>query len=559
MSTLLRALAGAALFGLALIPALSAQAQPADIYWSDHWNFIFHQFSDLDGDGTYLGAGEVSHHIGDGEPGTNRPRDLRTTIENGELVSYWLHTTGDLIVRGVDSNGNGLLAGNEVTTFRDSGALDGDSIPSGLDITDDGAVWWTSVLLISQPQNGLARLEDLNGDGDAADPGEQILMVDGNSGHTIEHDLGTAEFIGWSMQHIAAVGDGIMAYAGNDHALYRFDDLNKDGDVLDAGESILLLNASGERADLPMNPDFADGTLKNLQTPAGYPTQFNYIASAMENGLRVFYFGTTASPFNTSGANLLGQGLNFIIFRGIDGNGDGDVNDAGEVRAFFDGSSTDGDPELILLRGLDVLDGGTLYAVEIKPFPALFPGPDGNAWIHRFEDLNGDGDAHDVGELQLGVFDLQIHGHSPEFPNSPAFGNVMADAWDFSVRRLTQWTDMGGASPGSNGTPTLSGSGSLVGGTTAAIDLVNATPGALMLSWLSFSAAPTSALGGTLYAFPFSSQGAWVADGAGNLSLSTAWPVGFPAGTDAWLQFIVQDVGVPAGLTLSNAVKLTMP
>ena len=559
MQPSIRNLIGASLIGLASSASLAAQAQPADIYWSDDWNFVFHRLSDLDGDGSFLGTGEVMQNIANGEFGTTRPRDLRVTMENGTLVNYWLHTTGRTIARGEDLDGNGILQGEEeVKRFRDSGHLDGASIPTALDIADDGAVWWTSTGLLSQTVNGLLRLEDLNGDKDAADPGEQVVMVDGNLPHPFEHDLGTSTMLGWSIRHIAAVGNGMMAYDGTDHAVYLFEDLNQDGDVLDPGESILLLNASGERPDIPINPDFADGTLKNLQTPAGYPTQLNYLASAMENGVRTFYFGTTASPFNpSSGLNHLGQGLNFIIFKGVDGNGDGDINDAGEVGVFFDGSSTDGDPELLIMRGMDVLDGGTVYAMEIKPFPALFAGPDGNAWIHRFEDLNGDGDAADPGETQFELFDLIAHGPGPQFPVPTVFGNLMADAWDFSVHRITQFTDMGGGAPGSNGTPSLTGTGSLILGTPVSIDLENAPPFAQLFLALSGNATPTVFVGGTLFTVPADQYLTRRANAMGKRSISATWSGGLPPGFDVWLQYIVVDPGVPDGTTISNSIKLT--
>jgi hypothetical protein len=280
----------------------------------------------------------------------------------------------------------------------------------------------------------------------------------------------------------------------------------------------------------------------------------------MENGLRAFYFGTSPSPFNTSGQNLLGQGLNFLIFRGVDGNGDGDINDAGEVRTFYDGSFTDGDPDLLLLRGLDVIDGGTVFAVGLDPFPALFPGPNGNIWIHRFEDLNGDGDGMDAGERQLELFDLAVHGYDPVlFPVAPLFGDYMADTWDFAVRRLSPWTDMGGGTVGSNGAPTLAGTGTLQPGSPFTIDLVNAPTNALMLSYLTLSSSPTPAFGGTLFTVPQGGAIFWNADGNGSLSLPATFPMGLPSGLDLFLQFVVLDIGPFPDLLLSNCQKLTTP
>ncbi len=122
-----------------------------------------------------------------------------------------------------------------------------------------------------------------------------------------------------------------------------------------------------------------------------------------------------------------------------------------------------------------------------------------------------------------------------------------------------QWTDLGGGSPGVNGVPTLGATGTLVAGQPFQIDLVDAAPTTPMLAWLSFSSTPFAALGGTVHAFPFASQFPRTSDAAGALSEGGPWPAGVLSGTDLWLQFIVQDLSVPAGLVLSNAVTATTP
>ena len=547
------------LLAWALGPAALAQQQPAQAFWSDNWNDVCHSFTDLDGDGSFIGAGEVEFHVDPLSPAGSATAALQVTEVNGQRVTYWVKESTDTIYRGVDANHDGTLAGAEITVFRNSGALDGNSWPQDLDVTADGAVWWASGLVLSQPLNGVSRLEDLNSDGDAADPGEQILMVNGNAECVVEHDLGSTAISGWYITNLASAGNGVIACSPLDGAIYRFEDKNDDGDVLDAGESILLLNATGEKPDLPMNPDFADGTLRSLQSQAGYPASLRHMATTLEGGKRVFYLGTEVSPFQASGTNLAGQGINFLIFRGVDGNGDGDINDAGEVRLYLNGSHTDGSPNLLILRGLDALDGGTVYAVGVKPYPVLGPGPNGNTWIHRFEDLNGDGDAIDAGEKLLNVFDLQAFGNLALFPLPPNFGNIMSDPWDFAVLRTTPFTDMGGASVGSSGKPVLTGSGPLTPASPLTIALANAKPGAPTLLWLTFSSSPTAKFGGTLYALPNPISFSFVANGAGGLSLPTTWPAGIPAGTDLFLQFLIKDTGAATNFVLSNALKLTTP
>ena len=121
------------------------------------------------------------------------------------------------------------------------------------------------------------------------------------------------------------------------------------------------------------------------------------------------------------------------------------------------------------------------------------------------------------------------------------------------------WTDVGGGTVGANGPDTLVGTGSLVGGTTAGLDLSGVPANALTLAWLSFSSAPVNALGGTVHATPFSSQFLFNASALGELSVSTTWPVGIPAGTEAWFQFLAVDPAVIWGITLSNGLKITTP
>ena len=119
------------------------------------------------------------------------------------------------------------------------------------------------------------------------------------------------------------------------------------------------------------------------------------------------------------------------------------------------------------------------------------------------------------------------------------------------------WSNLGGGSVGIAGQPTLGGEGTLVGGTQAALRLSKAPPFAPMLAWASYSSAPFSALGGTVYPFPYTIQLMVFADSDGYFRGMTTWPVGAPP--SVYFQFIVQDLSVAAGLTLSNAVLASSP
>ena len=121
------------------------------------------------------------------------------------------------------------------------------------------------------------------------------------------------------------------------------------------------------------------------------------------------------------------------------------------------------------------------------------------------------------------------------------------------------WEDLGGGITGINGVPQLTGSGPLVGGTVATLDLVNAPPSALMLAWMAFAPSNIPYFGGTVFTLPFNTQIIVPSSPAGTFSASTVWPIGVPANTNVWFQFAMQDLSVVQGITISNGVKATTP
>ena len=121
------------------------------------------------------------------------------------------------------------------------------------------------------------------------------------------------------------------------------------------------------------------------------------------------------------------------------------------------------------------------------------------------------------------------------------------------------WVGLGGGSSGVAGVPSLTASGSLVGGTPVSLALRDAAPSAPTLGWLAFSSTPAPALGGTLHATPYDLQLVFTTSARGSLDLATTWPTGVPVGTELWVQFVVADASVPAGLVLSDAVRGTTP
>lgn len=124
---------------------------------------------------------------------------------------------------------------------------------------------------------------------------------------------------------------------------------------------------------------------------------------------------------------------------------------------------------------------------------------------------------------------------------------------------IGSWTDLGGGAPGANGTPSLSGNGTLAGGCPVGVVLTNAPPNALMLAWISLAPTRFPAVGGIVHAYPFNAQLFFVANPAGVFVGNTTWPKGFPPGTNVWFQFVVQDLSVPDALTISNGLLAITP
>ena len=112
---------------------------------------------------------------------------------------------------------------------------------------------------------------------------------------------------------------------------------------------------------------------------------------------------------------------------------------------------------------------------------------------------------------------------------------------------------------GSNGAPTLVGSGSLIAGQPATLLLTQAPPSGLVLAWFGLQSNPASFFGGAIYPLPPLNQLFFFSNFLGSLQLQTPWPSGIPAATEIWFQFLLDDPSVIYGITLSNAVKATTP
>jgi len=156
-------------------------------------------------------------------------------------------------------------------------------------------------------------------------------------------------------------------------------------------------------------------------------------------------------------------------------------------------------------------------------------------------DLDGDG----AGDILVGA------------PGEPSSTAVQGDAWLLFLARAP-WTWLGSGLGGAAGVPQLVGTGSLLGGQPAVLDLTHAAPlaSATLVVGLSVVNAPFKS--GVLVPFPAALVPA-VTDAAGALSFATTWPTGLPSGLTIYLQDWIIDATAPQGLAASNAVSATVP
>lgn len=116
------------------------------------------------------------------------------------------------------------------------------------------------------------------------------------------------------------------------------------------------------------------------------------------------------------------------------------------------------------------------------------------------------------------------------------------------------WFDLGGATAGSTGLPTLHGAGDLTGGNLVMLNLDGAQPNAF--GWLVLGVTDISSpfKGGILVPSPDVVLGPVPTDANGRIELTWSWAWGLPASTNLFWQWWIQDGAGPAGFAASNAV-----
>ncbi|RKY16120.1 MAG: hypothetical protein DRQ55_18675 [Planctomycetota bacterium] len=122
------------------------------------------------------------------------------------------------------------------------------------------------------------------------------------------------------------------------------------------------------------------------------------------------------------------------------------------------------------------------------------------------------------------------------------------------------WSNEGSALTGINGDPLFVGSGDLTAGSSNPLELSNAAPTAVAALFLNLESDPVDVFGGTIVPGVVYSPYFFMTTAAGEVSLNLVPPPGWlPAGTELWLQWVIQDSAAVHNRAMSNAIKGVFP
>ena len=331
---------------------------------------------------------------------------LAVTVQAAEpLVVFAFDQNLDALLRIEDRNGDGdtLDAGECVIYFNDAPPVTGLDNSQGLYALGARSAMATDNFA---PDN-IVFMNDLNGDGDAFDTGEASVWFDGSlpGGYTLTNPVTLTPGPGGAWFII----DNNTLDDTNPEAVYRLEDLNMDGDVNDEGEVTLyyeLAPAGDSFAAVTFDIEFdAAGAGYILDIASAHPTRIDRIDPDGETKLEYINTNTLYSLTgvvlnDVSGEMGYNPATNEIVTSGYRGNyvvlllafkdrnGNNRIDAANEVRIIWDEELhaehyNTGSPRDIFFAP----DGTVLWVDALSD----------RLW--RMEDLNGDRDFNDAGEI----------------------------------------------------------------------------------------------------------------------------------------------------------------
>ncbi len=234
-------------------PTCIAVGGDGTAYIADSTVDIVVALRDLNGDGDALDPGEHTIFFdGSNQSGILMPSAQGLCVDaigNVYIANSNTSTVGvDAIIRLSDLDGDGDANdfGEAIYYCQvpNSSAVVGDSIPTTVAVGPDGRIYYTDVGATGAVVKGVYRLTDLNGDGDADDPGEHVLFWAPTA-------VGNAFY--WGLA-IARDGTIYVTDHGNEQ-VWRGKDLNNDGTIFGAEENLYYQTGGSTWWDVILNPD----------------------------------------------------------------------------------------------------------------------------------------------------------------------------------------------------------------------------------------------------------------------------------------------------------------
>lgn len=195
----------------------------------------------------------------------------------------------------------------------------------------------------------------------------------------------------------------------------------------------------------------------------------------------------------------------------------------------------------LFLDGTGNLGGWEIASKGIGRFDALADFDGAGASLAVLGDLNGDGDP----EVAVGA------------TGDDDGGEDAGALWIIDV--AGKWVDAGSALAGTEGEPTLTGSGKLEAGFPVAFEVTGALPFGTAALVVGFDAIEAPFKGGTLVPDTDLIVPGLPLDGVGGITIGANWPAGFLPDTTIHAQFWVTDAAGPQGFAATNAIAGTTP
>ncbi|MCB9892261.1 MAG: hypothetical protein H6833_11475 [Planctomycetes bacterium] len=315
----------------------------------------------------------------------------------------------DRILRSLDRDGDGILSEGERVPFSDPGFPPSSSFRV-LDLVLDQVNGNASSVVYATRTMGVYTGIDRNNDGLATGSNETRLALGANNPRDVPGASTVVTMDYRAFERLAPTrGLGnlrkVMGFENGDQCIYHLVDRNDDGDFADASERFNLFNAAGVRFGTQivaaqngwiLNADVASGGLPSAWDATLQRAELaalDFVLDPLSPTGSFFYFASTLPQRTTQGSK---HGL---VYRAIDRNGNGSVNETGETNLFYD--PTLAAPIAFPMgRILDIAAlPGSLYVLQSNGPLGSAGRPLPTCW--RLQDLDMDGMALSQGEATL--------------------------------------------------------------------------------------------------------------------------------------------------------------